>query len=41
MKKTKKKPDELKKEIETLDEQPRELTEEELKQVVGGATIKP
>ena len=41
MKKTRKEPEELKKEIETLDKQPRELTEEELKQVVGGITVKP
>ena len=37
MKKTKKELEELKKEVEALDEKLHELTEEELKQVTGGS----
>ena len=37
MKKTKKELEELKEEVEALDEKLRELTEEELKQVTGGS----
>ena len=36
MKKTKKELEELKEEVEALDEKLRELTDEELKQVTGG-----
>ena len=39
--KTKEEPDTLKKEVEERNEQFRELTDEELKQVTGGIMLRP